>query len=300
MIDERREEQAGRYVLEALPPAERTDFEAALASDPDLPALVASLRAVRDALAGAVPPVTPPPQLKKRLLADWDARDKKLAAPAAVPADPSSPPHSPASAPAPAGAPADFMGFWLPWTFCAVAVMLAVNWRMDKSDLTNRALRQHERIEELNQDLDALRTTTNTLQQAVATLTAASKVDEVHISLLGSPLTDFPKPLGVSLWDSTQQTGVLVTQYLTPLTPDRDYELWIIDPQYLTPVSAAIFQVDSQGWAHIHFKPEKPIGTARQFAITQEPKGGSPAPTFRNMVLVGAGDGAASASTNLP
>ena len=285
MMDERREEQAGLYVLEGLAPAERQDFEAALAGDAQLQSLVAGWRAVRDALAGAVPPASLPPHVKKRLLADLDDRDKKNV-----------PPLSPKSP----SASSDFLGFWFPWTVTAVVVVLAVNWRMDKRDLTARVILQHDRIEELNQLADSLGAATNTLSQTVATLSAESKVDDVRIALLGSPLTDFPKPVGVCLWDSRQQSGVLATQYLTPLPPEHDYQLWIIDPQYLAPVSAGVFQVDNMGVAHIHFKPDKTIATARQFTVTMEPKGGSPAPTFKNMVLVGGGEENIQApSTNL-
>ena len=56
MIEERMEELAGLYVLEALTPAEHQEFAAALGRSPELQALVASLRDTRDALAGAVPP----------------------------------------------------------------------------------------------------------------------------------------------------------------------------------------------------------------------------------------------------
>jgi anti-sigma-K factor RskA len=268
MMDGQLPRQAALYALEALPAAERAEFEAALDRNPELQSLVASLRAIRDAVAGAVPPTHPPAHVKQRLLAEIDARHMQTA-----------PKPAPASG-------SNFAGFWLPWSITAVVVVLAVNWRMDKGDLKKLVLREHSRIEELNQIADNLRASTNTLQQTVVTQNA-TKMDDLRVGLLGSPLTDFPKPIAVCLWDGQQQAGLLMAQYLPPLTPDRDYQLWIIDPQYLAPVSAGVFQVDALGAARIHFKTDKAIGTARQFTVTSEAKGGAAAPTFKNMVLVG-------------
>jgi len=78
-----------------------------------------------------------------------------------------------------------------------------------------------------------------------------------------------------------------VVQNLKPLPADRDYQLWVIDPKYATPVSAGVFQVDGQGGGRINFKPDKNIATAGKFAVTLEPKGGLPTPTLKNLVLLG-------------
>ena len=44
-----------------------------------------------------------------------------------------------------------------------------------------------------------------------------------------------------------EQRGVFVVQNLKPLPADKDYQLWVIDPKYPTPVSAGVFQVDADG-----------------------------------------------------
>jgi anti-sigma-K factor RskA len=105
--------------------------------------------------------------------------------------------------------------------------------------------------------------------------------------MLGSLLQDQPKAVAVSLWDEEHQTGVFVVQNLKPLPKDKDYQLWVIDPQYGTPVDAGVFQVDAQGNVRLQFKAKLPIKTAKQFAVTQEVKGGAPVPTVANMVLAG-------------
>jgi anti-sigma-K factor RskA len=61
----------------------------------------------------------------------------------------------------------------------------------------------------------------------------------------------------------------------------------VIDPKYPTPVSAGVFQVDVQGNVRIQFKTDKLIESANRFAVTEEPKGGLPTPTLKNLVLIG-------------
>jgi hypothetical protein len=45
--------------------------------------------------------------------------------------------------------------------------------------------------------------------------------------------------------------------------------------------------VDAQGYVRLEFKTEKLIESANKFAVTEEPKGGLPTPTMKNMVLIG-------------
>ena len=68
MISEQQQEQASLYALGALTAAEKQDFEANLRSQPELRALVRNLQSTAEALARSVPPVTPPPELRARVL----------------------------------------------------------------------------------------------------------------------------------------------------------------------------------------------------------------------------------------
>ena len=269
MSDERLEELAALHVLGALTPAEQSEFDAALGRDPELRVLVAGLLAARDAVAGAVPPVTPSPALKQRILAELDARRPKV-----VPL-----PVRPAAG--------NFPGIWLSWALTAAAMLLCGILYQARNDLQEQVRGQAERIEALNQMADALRSETNTLRQTVAALREPTKLADVRIALLSSLLNDSPKAVAVSLWDNQRQSGVFVVQNLKPLPADRDYQLWVLDPQNPAPVSAGVFQVDPQGNVRIQFKPDKKILTAGKFAVTLEPKGGLPAPTLKNLVLLG-------------
>ncbi|MEO7414572.1 MAG: anti-sigma factor [Opitutaceae bacterium] len=74
MIDERHEEFAALYAFDLLEDAEKTVFEAALTRDAALQKLVRELRESTTALAHTAREVTPPPELKTRLLAEINSR----------------------------------------------------------------------------------------------------------------------------------------------------------------------------------------------------------------------------------
>ena len=69
MIDERMQEQASLHVLGALSKEEAAEFKKAMQADPELKEFVARLSMATGALAGTVPAVEPPPQLRAKILA---------------------------------------------------------------------------------------------------------------------------------------------------------------------------------------------------------------------------------------
>ena len=97
-----------------------------------------------------------------------------------------------------------------------------------------------------------------------------------------------PQAVAVSVWDNQRQAGVVVVHHLKPPPKDKDYQLWIIDPRYPTPVDAGVMKVDAQGDGRVDFRAHQPIQNASQFAVTEEIKGGSPVPTPHALVLAGA------------
>jgi anti-sigma-K factor RskA len=269
MIDERMEEQASLYVLGGLTPAETRTFEAALSRDAELRQLVAALQISRDALAGSLPQITPPLALKQKILAQIEAQEQVV--------------------PLPVRREEPSIGWtiWLPWALAAcLAIVCAVSWSQQKI-LRQQAGAQAQRLIDLDQLADALRGETQDLQHAVATLQETNRLANRRVAMLGSLLADSPKAVAVSLWDDQQQRGVFVVQNLKPLPADKDYQLWVIDPKYPTPVNAGVFQVDAQGNVRLQFKADKLIESAKKFAVTQEPKGGLSAPTLKNLVLIG-------------
>lgn len=259
MIDERLEEQASLYVLGELPETEVRAFEDTLHEDAELRKLVAELGSVTEAFAGSVTRVEPPPALKEKLLARIERREKIVSLPTA---------------------PAKQSFIWLPWALAACfAVICAV--------LASRENSLQARVDELNQLAKNLESATNNLQQTVIALQETNRMADLRIAMLGSLLSEQPKAIAVSLWDEEKQTGVFVVQNLKPLPKDKDYQLWVIDPQYQTPVDAGVFQVDDKGNVRIQFKAKQIIKTAKTFAVTQEVKGGAPTPNLSAMVLAG-------------
>jgi anti-sigma-K factor RskA len=269
MIDERMEEQASLYALGVLTAEETRAFEVALSHDAGLQQLVAALQISRDALAGLLPQVTPPPSLKEKILAQIEPREKVVKLPTRTEAS--------------SGA----WSVWLPWALAAGLMIVCAISLSQQKNLRQKIGEQAKQLTDLNQMADSLRNQTDDLKQAVATLRETNQLQNIRIAMLGSLLTDSPKAVAVSLWDDKQQRGVFVVQNLKTLPADKDYQLWVIDPKYPAPVSAGVFQVDGQGNVRLAFKADKLIESASKFAVTQEPKGGRLTPTLKNLVLIG-------------
>jgi anti-sigma-K factor RskA len=79
------------------------------------------------------------------------------------------------------------------------------------------------------------------------------------------------------VWNPNRQEGVLVASKLPLLQPDKDYQLWVIDPQYPTAVNGGVFGVDPDTVeTRVNFKPDKSVTLAQSFVVSLERKGGAP------------------------
>ena len=296
MMDERKEELAALHVLGALSDAEAREFKKDLHADPELQAYVARLSAATGALAGAIPLVEPPPQLRAKILAAVAEPQKVISLPQRQ----------------------SGLLNWLPWAFATCLAVLGMVLFAQDSRLTKQVLAQQQQvssqqeqiaaqqkqvsiqqeklgsqqeqiraqaqqISSLNELAATLQSATNHLQQTVFALQEENRLASLKIAMLNSLVADAPKAIAVSLWDNQRQDGVFVAQNLKSLAADRDYELWIIDGQ--TPVAAGVFHADKDGNIRLDFKPSQAIKSAGQFAVTEEVKGGVTSPTLKNMVL---------------
>ena len=278
MIDERMEEQASLHVLGALTPDEAREFKKLLQANLELRAFVARLSVATGALAGSVPTIEPPPQLRAKILGRVAEQQKMISLPERKTG----------------------LLSWLPWSFAACLAVLCIILFAQDSRLNQRVLAQQQLVGTQQQEiasqqqqinsLNALATTlqsaTNDLQQTVLALQATNRLANLRIAMLGSLLTDAPKAVAVSLWDDSKQEGVFVVQNLKPLPADRDYQLWVLD-NGTTPVDAGIFRVDASGNVRLEFKTKSLIKVAGKFAVTEEARGGVASPTLKNMVLLG-------------
>jgi anti-sigma-K factor RskA len=92
-------------------------------------------------------------------------------------------------------------------------------------------------------------------------------------SMPGGP----PQSLAVAVWDPRMQQGMLEVAKLPSLPPDKDYQLWVIDPKYPAPVNGGVFRVDpSTCQACVAFRTSEPVERAAKFAVSLEQRGGVP------------------------
>jgi anti-sigma-K factor RskA len=264
MIDERMEEQAALYVLGTLNEAESREFAATLASNAELQELVAKLSAVTTAMAGSVPMVEPPPQLRAKVLAQVAPKQKMVELPEPKP-----------------NIVFRLLAAAAGGLFLVCIFLLAYNMR-----ISGIVSSQSDQIQHLNQIVESLQNRTNDLARAVAQLEETNRLTNLRVAMLASLVTNAPSTVAVSLWDGKSQDGVFLAENLKTLPEDEDYELWVIDENQ-TPVAAGVFHVDATGKVKMDFKPSRLVKTAGMFAVTQEIKGGVPSPTMKNMVLAG-------------
>jgi anti-sigma-K factor RskA len=274
MIDEHQEELAALHAFGLLEGADREQFESELARNPELQRLVADLRLSSTALAHTAPDVEPPAELKARVLSSVSGLGKGTDLRAAV------------------LAPGNVVAFraWIPWLAAACIAMAAV-WSERlyvRAESENAALREQQRVAQLALDdarsqlIDAQKLLTQSgrkIAELNANLRAEGDLAHFKIATLASMLGNSPAALAVAVWDPTREEGVLAVSKLPALATEKDYQLWVIDKQYTSPVSGGVFVVDpATGEARIMFKADKPVHSIAKFAVSLERKGGSPSP----------------------
>ncbi len=125
------------------------------------------------------------------------------------------------------------------------------------------------RLERLEADRDRLAQDVEQYQRVLRIL-AGPETRAVSLTATGNPRVH-------AYWN--QQLGlVLAGSDLTPPAPERTLQLWIV-PKDGAPVSVDVFRPGDDGGALVVAAPEFAIEDAAALAISDEPAGGSPAPT---------------------
>lgn len=292
MIDERTEELASLYAFDLLVGEDKFSFEDRLARDPSLRTLTSSFRESSTVLTHLAPPLAPPPALRTRLLASVAATSTH-----AEPATPTT----------------HLLPFTLPsWTAWAAAACLLLSTVF----LSSTSLQQSHRLASALTESDLLRLELNLASNdleaerllaarqstllleaeslsaqlaadldftrsgaisRIAELRAQASVAALRITSLQSLLGDAPSASAIAVWNPFQQQGILTVANLPPLPADKDYQLWVIDPQYPIPVDGGVFSVNPDtGETRFTFTADKPVATVAAFAVSLERKGGVP------------------------
>lgn len=259
MITERQEELAALHALGLLEDAERGAFEAELAGNPELRALVDTLLENNAALALTAPQLEPPAELKARILAA-------------------------AATPALAPVTAFPLLRFVPWAIAA-ALALTATWLATQ----NLSLRNQNASLQTERELAELAYKMTQNQLSERSLLAETMISDLgnklrrsedlsrlKISALASLAGNTKEAQVIAVWDPGQQTGLLTMEKLPAIADTQDYQIWIVDPTYKDPVNGGVFHVAADGRVTLAFKPDQPVTQAAAFAISLEKKGGVP------------------------
>lgn len=255
-------ETAAGHALDLLEGAEKEAFDARLAADPELRALAADLRDSALALSLAVPQVEPPAGLRAAILAAADRPE-----------------------PDESGRVVAFpLARLLPWA-AAACLALSTGWfalRSTSLDAANRTLDAQRELAETAYRMAQSQLAERSLlaEQMIADLgqrlQRADDLGRLRVMSLASLQQERADSRAVAVWDQDRQAGLLTVEKLPAVAEDKDYQIWVIDPQYPIPVDGGVFKPDADGRATLTFKGDKPIAAATAFAISLERKGGVP------------------------
>lgn len=300
MNAERHEDLAALAALDLLTPAEQAEFTAALAEHPELAAIAASLRSTAAELAHTAPAAEPPADLKIRLLKTIAGDASAARAPIVTASRSTILPFPTWIGFATAACFACLAAYFAQAYFNQSALNSAFRDQQNLADLSLRSTKNQLAAERLiaqreladaakrAADTAALITTLESrLAETKQQLFAQGTLADYKIATLASLLGNSPQAVAVAVWNPASQEGVLTVQKLPALAADKDYQLWVIDPQYSIPVDGGVFKVDpTTGEGRLVFHPNRPVQTVAKFAVSLERKGGVPK-AEGPMVLIG-------------
>ena len=289
MSDERHQELAALYALDLLEGSELAAFETALARDPALGAVVREFRDTSAQFAHVAPLATPPAALRDRVLASVNSAPVSARDRGKVVRFPAVRYLSGFGWAAAAGF--ALSAAWLGQLYLATRSELAAE--RDLNAVTTISLKSTGQLLEAERILTArqLRDTEQLVADARSTLAQrdrqlAALTDQfkregdlanLKIAALSSKLNNSPEAVAIAVWNPAKQEGVLKVEKLPALAGDKDYQLWIVDPQYPNPVDGGVFTVDPlTGERRVIFKAHQPVTSIAAFAVTLERKGGVP------------------------
>lgn len=100
---------------------------------------------------------------------------------------------------------------------------------------------------------------------------------------------DAPNGVGQLLIHPGDRDAALIVSGLPILPTGRDYQFWFIEPDE-TRTSGAVFDVDDTGGAAVLVDAPSSFDRRWRCGVSEEPEGGSPQPTGRNVLRAAYGD----------
>lgn len=250
--DQDMKEQAAAYALGALSPEEARAFEAYLVGSAEARREVAEYREVNALLASGAAGPAPAPGLRGRVLAHATRQQ-------VVPLRPRTP-----------------LPIWIALAASVVALLATgVSWRNSRQAVVER----DSLIAGMARELDAR---TVRLAEREATLNA---ILEPTVTLTKLVSSQPGQPVIQLFWNRRTNVALVHAFQLKPTADQRVYQLWFI-PKHGAPIPSVTFNTEASGHALVQ-QVVVPEGLdLAAAAITDEPAGGSAAPTT-TPILVG-------------
>jgi anti-sigma-K factor RskA len=161
--------------------------------------------------------------------------------------------HSAAAADASDG-PSKFVPFHRVVPYAIAACLMAIG------------ISQALQIVDLKKKLATSSTETARLRQTVALMS-------LRVAMLEAKDPTYASSKIMIAWDAYLHRGVLALQDLSAPPAGHDYQLWVLDPNALGPISAGLITGGKS------FDAQQITTDNPGFAVSLEPTGGSPAPT---------------------
>lgn len=243
-------ESAAAFALGALTPEEARAFEAVLAESPEVRADFAAYREVAGLLPLAADAPAPDRRLRERVLARATGRIKRQPAVGRRKGDRRL-----------------RLALAVSVILAAVATALAATFARAQRELAARAAHVEARLEAVSSRLPG--------RDSLVDALLAPGVELHHFTAAG----DSPPSIQF-FWNREQQVAILHASGLPALDGDRVYQLWLV-PAGGAPVPSSTFRPEEGGRALVR-DIQVPADSAtpyESFAVTEEPAGGSLAPT---------------------
>lgn len=248
------------YVLGDLPPEEALDVVRMSEEYPEIKDEISKIELSMEKTAFEMA-VTPPAQLKDKILNEADNGQQEARVVDLTPTSSS-----------------NYFKY-----LTAASVVLAVlcgalaynyysKWQTAEGELT-ALIAQNQRVAE---DYNTVKSQLDRVERDLGII---NSTDYQRVVMEGTD--NSPQALAYVYWNEQSDEVYLEIGNLAPLSDEQQYQLWaIVDGQ---PIDAGVFDLGSSSLLSMKNITE----SASAFAVTVEPRGGSPSPTLETMQVVG-------------